>query len=249
MPRRPPTEPGVPISGTGLFEPAHPGRVDSPGQRGHGSGPLSARHAPPGKTLVRRPLPSTGITPLPRYYGPIRLPRALPSVLGIALFRGPRPQVGLTRGSPGFRALSVPACRRLRPWWTRVRSRPGERSLLPSPSWYTGRRPRCMGFRGLSRSVPRALRLSARRIPVYASPGQLPTRWRKTRSQRGRWLAPRPVGLSTPLTWRGSPTGKRRLRPAHTTSPFFPPMDGGIYALTPPPLSFPKREGGMAPGL
>ncbi len=33
------------------------------------------------------------------------------------------------------------------------------------------------------------------------------------------WLAPEPVGLSTPLHQRRSPTGKRRLCPAHPTSP------------------------------
>src|SRR5574341_1112234 len=41
-------------------------------------------------TLICRPLPSTGITPLPRYYGPIRLPSALTPGLGIALPWRPR---------------------------------------------------------------------------------------------------------------------------------------------------------------
>src|SRR5574341_1011642 len=42
-------------------------------------------------TLICRPLPSTGITPLPRYCRPIRLPTILTPVLGIALRRRPRP--------------------------------------------------------------------------------------------------------------------------------------------------------------
>ncbi len=75
--------------------------------------------------------------------------------LGLPCADAPDPRAGPKEGPPGFRALSVPTCRRLRPRWTRVRSRLGERPLLPSPSWYTGRRPRCRGFRGWSRSVSR----------------------------------------------------------------------------------------------
>jgi hypothetical protein len=45
----------------------------------------------PNDALICRPLPSAGITPLPRYYGPIRLPPAHTPGLGIALPWSPRP--------------------------------------------------------------------------------------------------------------------------------------------------------------
>ena len=65
-----------------------------------------------------------------------------------------------------------------------ARARPGHtgRPLVPSPPLHTGRRPRCRGFRGWSRS---------------------------------RWDSP----CRYPSTQHGSPTGKRRLSPAHATSP------------------------------
>ena len=41
--------------------------------------------------LVCRPLPSTGMTPLPRYYGPIRLPATRTPGWGLPCLRRPRP--------------------------------------------------------------------------------------------------------------------------------------------------------------
>src|SRR3972149_2418424 len=54
--------------------------------------------------------------------------------------------------------------------------------------------------------------------PPPPPPPTAPPPRRKTRFQHERWLASRPVGLSTPLHRRRSPTGKRRIGPAHTTS-------------------------------
>ena len=107
-------------------------------------------------TLACRPLSSTGIAPLPRYYGPIRHPPPPRPAWDCLACDAPGAVTGPMVGSPGFRPLPVSACRRLRPRWTRVRSRLVERPLLPSPPLHTGRRPRCRGFRGLSRSLPRA---------------------------------------------------------------------------------------------
>ena len=165
--------------------------------RGHGAGPLSARHAWPDDTLVRRPLPSTGITPLPWYYRPIRLPPVGARPSGCPWGRGPRVDLGTARGSPGFRALPVPACRRLRPRWTRVRARLGARPLLPSQPLHTGRRPRCSGFRGWSRSLPPAL--------AYFGPQSSCLRFARAVTHplaqdsvpATGWLAPSPVGLPT----------------------------------------------------
>jgi len=124
-------------------------------------------------------------------------------------------------GSPGFRALPVSACRRLRPRWTRVRSRLNERSLLPSPPLPTGRRPRCRGFRGLSRSVPPIGGFRPTEFLSTLRPGRLPAQTQDSVPAR-EWLALVPVGLPAHPSVRESPTGKRRLSPAHATSPTIP---------------------------
>ena len=138
-------------------------------------------------------------------------------------------------GSPGFRALPVSACRRLRPRWTRVRSRLNERSLLPSPPLPTGRRPRCRGFRGLSRSVPPIGGFRPTEFLSTLRPGRLPAQTQDSVPAR-EWLALVPVGLPAHPSVRESPTGKRRLSPAHATSPtpVHVPYPGSISTLTPP---------------
>jgi hypothetical protein len=99
----------------------------------------------------------------------------------------------------------------------RVRARRGARSLWPSPPWPTGRHPRCSGFRGWSRSVPP---LAAFGPPdsclrcAQAVPG-LDAR-RGPSAPMARRVA---GGTSYATPGRRSPTGKRRLGPAHATSP------------------------------
>ena len=46
--------------------------------------------------LVCRPLPSTGMTPLPREYGPVRLPLARTPGLGLALPWRPRLELAVS---------------------------------------------------------------------------------------------------------------------------------------------------------
>ncbi len=143
-----------------------------------------------------------------------------------------------TVGSPGFRALPVPACRRLRPRWTRVRARLNARSLLPSPPLHTGRRPRCSGFRGWSRSVP----------PLAAfGPQSSCLRFAQAVTGLDARLGPSdPMacrvagGTSYATPGHRSPTGKRRLGPAHATSPLtalvaFPARDSCVALTSAPP--------------
>jgi hypothetical protein len=59
--------------------------------------------------LERRPLPSTGITRLLRYYGPIRHPRRPRLALAGCGLEGVHPTVGASRVAPGLR---VHTCRR-----------------------------------------------------------------------------------------------------------------------------------------
>ena len=195
------------------------GLAGEPTERlGHGAGPLCARHAP----LHRRAALSAPSLPeaFPRFRGrmgrsdfPLPVP-APPVALGVGV---PESSSWQHEGSPGFRALPVPACRRLRPRWTRVRARLSARSLRPSPPLHTGRRPRCRGFRGWSRSVP----------PLAAfGPQDSCLRFAQAVTGLDARLGPsdpmaRRVagGTSYATPGRRSPTGKRRLSPAHATSP------------------------------
>jgi hypothetical protein len=117
--------------------PALPGRHDR-GQRGitpaFGYGAL---HPSARRTLTSRSTPLPGA-----HYRPIRLPPVAHCPSGSPRSQRPRHLPAATVGSPGFRTLPVPACRRLRPRWTRVRARLSARPLLPSPPLHTGRRPR-----------------------------------------------------------------------------------------------------------
>jgi hypothetical protein len=92
-----------------------------------------------------RPLPSTGITRLQRYYGPLRHPRAPgPSLAGVRLAI-----LDHAVGLPVLRALPLCTCRRHYPGAVTGRfvcSLP--QSCQPSPQWQAGRPARRL-FRGL----------------------------------------------------------------------------------------------------
>ena len=92
-----------------------------------------------------RPLPSTGITRLQRYYGPLRHPKAPgPSLAGVRLAI-----VDHAVGLPVLRALPLCTCRRHYPGAVTGRfvcSLP--QSCQPSPQWQAGRPARRL-FRGL----------------------------------------------------------------------------------------------------
>ena len=204
------------LSRTGLFRSA-PQVGEPPEQQGHGSGPLCARHVP----LRRRAGLSAPSLPeaFPRFPGTMGRSDFPPSHCPSGCPWGQRPQhlPAVKVGSPGFRPLPVPACRRLRPRWTRVRSGLGERPLLPSPPLHTGRRPRCRGFRGWSRSLPpladfgpqsSCLRFAQAVTGLDARLGPSPGVARPGAGGISR--------ASKPM--HRSPTGKRRLSPAHARS-------------------------------
>ncbi len=157
--------------------------------------------------LEPRPLPSTGVTQLPRYYGPLRHPIApVPSLTGVRLLIA-----GHAMGLPVLRALSsvymlppLPRCSRRAPTSLKL-----ARPYQPSPKWVSGR-PAHRPFRGLL-SVHSRCGLHTRTVTLcdrhpgasdISSPPCLPR------------LLPagalRRVGLA--------PTGKRRLRTAHPTA-------------------------------
>jgi hypothetical protein len=97
----------------------------------------------------------------------------------------------------------------------RVRARLGARSLWPSPPLHTGRHPRCSGFRGWSRSVPPLAAFGPQDSCLrfaQAVPG-LDAR-RGPSDPMARRVA---GGTSYATPGRRSPTGKRRLSPAHAT--------------------------------
>ncbi len=166
------------------------------------------------------PFPPRALPRFPGTTGRSDFPAPAHRHLGLPCADAPDPKAGPMVGSPGFRALPVPACRRLRPRWTRVRSRLSERSLLPSPPLPTGRRPRCRGFRGLSRSVPPIGGFRPTEFLSTLRPGRSPAQTQDSVPAR-EWLALVPVGLPAHQSVRESPTGKRRLGPAHATSPTF----------------------------
>ena len=163
------------------------------------------------------PFPPRGFPPRPRYYGPIRLPSGIHRPSGCPWGRCPRNRSVVPRGSPGFRALPVPACRRLWPRWTRSCSRLGERPRLPSPPLHTGRRPRWRGFRGWSRSLPPLADFGPQDSCLRFAPAVTD---RDARLGPSDPMACRVAGGTSYATpGRRSPTGKRRLSPAHATSP------------------------------
>src|SRR5438128_284208 len=111
-----------------------------------GSSPISSAVATSDVDLERRPLPSTGVTRLPRYYGPLRLPRwpGL-SLAGVQLGHAPTTE-------------DLPCCVRspcadrpsLLPRWDRSRDRFAPRTATTAafPVSMAGRLPQ-QTFRGL----------------------------------------------------------------------------------------------------
>src|SRR6266511_3313001 len=96
--------------------------------------------------LELRSLPSTGITRLPRYYEPLRHPRA-PSLLSLTGFRLVIADHAL--GLPVFRALSLCTCRRQYPGVAAGRNLRSTRPAISAfPIWQSGR-PTHRPFRGL----------------------------------------------------------------------------------------------------
>ena len=95
--------------------------------------------------LELRPLPSTGITRLPRYYRPLRHPKAPGlSLAGVRLVIADH-----AKGLPVLRALTLCTCYRHYPGAATgdtLRSFP--QPYQPSPKWSSGRPARCP-FRGL----------------------------------------------------------------------------------------------------
>ena len=119
---------------TGLFEPAHPDGSSRQEDGDMGVGLC----VPAMRRLTIRwsvgPFPPRALPRFPGSMGRSDFPAPAHRHSGLPCADAPDPRAGPMVGSPGFRALPVPACRRLRPRWTRVRSRLGERSLVPSPS-------------------------------------------------------------------------------------------------------------------
>ena len=95
--------------------------------------------------LELRPLPSTGITRLPRYYEPLRHPKAPSlSLAGVWLIIADH-----AKGLPVLRALTLCTCCRHYPGAaTEDTLRPFLQSYQPSPKGSSGRPARCP-FRGL----------------------------------------------------------------------------------------------------
>jgi len=153
-----------------------------------------------------RPLPSTGITRLQWYYGPLRHPKAPgPSLAGVRLAL-----VDHAVGLPVLRALPLCTCRRHYPGAVTGRfvcSLP--QSCQPSPQWQAGRPARRL-FRGLlgvhsrcglhtcAATVIRGSHSKGFNCFVTSTVAPVASGWSYRR-----------VGLS--------PTGKHRLITAHAT--------------------------------
>src|SRR4029077_13402626 len=165
--------------------------------------------------LELRPLPSPGITRLPRYYEPLRHPSAPGlSLTGVRLII-PDHAVGL----PVLRALSLCTCRRQYPGAAAGRNpRSSSRPYQPSPIRRSGR-PAHRPFRGLlgvhsrcglhtravTKSVTVIRRLQTLRhllassgpLRVKRSPGGACTRWKRAALSRRTWIADiRAAGLN-----------------------------------------------------
>src|SRR5712664_2730060 len=158
--------------------------------------------------LELRSFPSTGVTRLPRYYEPLRHPRA-PS-LSLAGIRLVIPDHAL--GSPVLRTLSLCTCCRQYPGTAigRTTSLNSPQSCQPSPIWQSGR-PVHRHFRGLL-GVHSRYGLHTRAVTVYRDTltvGFSHFVTSMTAPVASGWSGCR-VGLA--------PTGKRRLSPAHANT-------------------------------
>ena len=158
-------------------------------------------------SLELRPLPSTGITRLRRYYGPLRHPRAP----GLSLAGVQLAIPGHAMGLPVFRALSLCTCCRHYPGAAdgrRLRSL--SQPYQPSPVRRPGRPARCP-FRGLLGVHSRCgLHTRAATNSWHAIRRLQPFRYLHDCSGCFRRERVRRVGLA--------PTGKRRLVTAHVGS-------------------------------
>ena len=153
-----------------------------------------------------RPLPSTGITRLQRYYGPLRHPKAPgPSLAGVRLAI-----VDHAVGLPVLRALPLCTCRRHYPGAVTGRfvcSLP--QSCQPSPQWQAGRPARRL-FRGLLGVHSRCGLHTRAATVIRGSHSKGFNRFvNSTVAPVASGWSYRRVGLS--------PTGKRRLITAHAT--------------------------------
>lgn len=157
--------------------------------------------------LELRPLPSTGITRLRRYYGPLRHPRAPGlSVTGIRLAVADH-----AKGLPVLRALSLCACCRHYPG----AATGGTASLIrPVISAFPERVVGSACASSLSRLAQRSLALRPAHSRCHRFVARLPEGFRHFVTSM-----PAPVASG----WSGcrvglAPTGKRRLFTAHTRS-------------------------------
>src|SRR5215831_16116420 len=101
-------------------------------------------------------LRSTDITPLRRYYEPIRHPLVvsrLPGVAGYTAYQLPPFRVGTKRASPVARCVLAPVPSLTTPPERPVASIGLRRAVLPSPSRLRARPPRLLTFGATSRSL------------------------------------------------------------------------------------------------
>src|SRR5258708_2363703 len=157
--------------------------------------------------LELRPLPSTGITRLQRYYGPLRHPSA--PGLSLAGVRLIIPDHAL--GLPVLRALSLCTCCRHYPGAAAGRT---PRSSHPAVSAFPGRVAGSACTSSFSRLAQRLLALR----PAHSRGHQFVTRYPKASdiSSPPCLLRLLPAGANRRVGL--APTGKRRLVTAHTHS-------------------------------
>jgi hypothetical protein len=166
--------------------------------------------------LELRSRPSTGITRLPRYNEPLRLPRA--PGLSLAGVRLVIPDHAL--GPPVLRTLSLCTCCRHYPGTATggLASLTSPQSCQPSPIWQSGRPVHCVFSRLAQRSL--ALRpVHSRRSPSRDPPSEGFSHSSIAAPVASGWSGCR-VGLA--------PTGKRRLCTAHAKHLHSVPRDDGI---------------------
>jgi hypothetical protein len=167
--------------------------------------PISRSFATCCVRLELRPLPSTGITRLQRYYGPLRHPRAPGlSVTGVRLVVPDH-----AKGLPVLRALSLCTCCRHYPGTATG----GTASLIrPVMSAFPGRVAGSACALSFSRLARRSLALRPAHSRCHLFVARLPEGFRHFVTSM-----PAPVASG----WSGcrvgfAPTGKRRLFTAHT---------------------------------
>src|SRR5712692_9281277 len=118
--------------GTAGLDPAWPSRTAPVGASGGSRGLLGSRQSPSPRLVGTHPepgpLPSTGVTQLPRYYGPLRrLPRPSPK--------------GLVPGLPAARQASRVASHRVRTCYAHYPGEPSDLHVSVYPIAHDGLRP------------------------------------------------------------------------------------------------------------